>query len=156
MLLKRSPDDPAPAEEAYRVAIGVAKQQGARSYELLGSLSLARLYKATSRPADAPAVLAPALEGFSPAPEMPEIAEAQALLAVLTETDEVKAEAERRQRRQHLQVSYGNALIAARGFGAAETQKPLQEPATRPTAKRTRPSAWPPTSVYGLAATPAA
>src|SRR6516162_5470874 len=52
---------------------------------------------------------------------MPEIAEAQALLAVLAETDEVKAEAERRQRRQHLQISYGNALIAARGFGAAET-----------------------------------
>jgi hypothetical protein len=52
---------------------------------------------------------------------MPQIAEAQALLAVLAETDEIKAEAERRQRRQHLQVSYGNALIAARGFGAAET-----------------------------------
>ena len=36
-----------------------------------------------SRPADAHAVLAPALEGFAPTPEMPEIAEAQALLAAL-------------------------------------------------------------------------
>ena len=52
---------------------------------------------------------------------MPEIAEAQALLTALTQTDEVKAAAARRQRRQRLQVTYGNALIAARGFGAPET-----------------------------------
>ena len=42
-----------------------------------------------SRPAaplDAHAVLAPALEGFAPTPEMPEIAEAQALLAALAKT----------------------------------------------------------------------
>ena len=40
--------------------------------------------------ADAQVVLAPALEGFSPTPEMPEIAEAQALLAALAGTGEVK------------------------------------------------------------------
>ena len=45
--------------------------------------ALAKLYQSTGRPADAHAVLAPALEGFSPTPEMPEIAEAQALLAAL-------------------------------------------------------------------------
>ena len=112
---------PAPAEEAYRTAIAIAKEQGARSYELLASLALAKLYQSTARLVEAHDVLAPALEGFSPTPEMPEIAEAQALFAALAETDEVKAEAERRQRRQQLQVSYGNALIAARGFGAAET-----------------------------------
>ena len=121
ILLKRDLADPSPAEEAYRTAIAIAKQQGARSYGLLASLALAKLYPSTSRPVEAHAILAPALEGFSPTPEMPQIAEAQALLAVLAETDEVKAEAERHQRRQHLQVSYGNALIAARGFGAAET-----------------------------------
>jgi hypothetical protein len=43
-------------------------------------LSLARLYQSTGRPNDAHAVLAPALEGFSPTPEMPEIGEAQTLL----------------------------------------------------------------------------
>jgi hypothetical protein len=32
---------------------------------------------------DAQAVLSPALEGFSPTPEMPEIAEAQALLVAI-------------------------------------------------------------------------
>ena len=52
---------------------------------------------------------------------MPEIAEAQALLAALAQTDEVKAEAAQRQRLTQLHVAYGNALIAARGFGAPET-----------------------------------
>jgi hypothetical protein len=80
ILLKRDPADPAPAEDAYRTAIAIAKKQGARSYELLASLSLAKLYQSTARPAAAYALLAPALEGFSPTPEMPEIAEAQALI----------------------------------------------------------------------------
>jgi hypothetical protein len=51
---------------------------------LLASLLLARLYQSTGRPAEAHAVLAPALEGFAPTPEMPEIAEAQALLGKLS------------------------------------------------------------------------
>ena len=121
ILLKRNPPDITPAEDAYRTAIAVAKQQGARSYELLASLSLAKLYQSTGRPAEAHAVLAPALEGFAPTPEMPEIAEAQALLAALAETDEVKVEAAHRQRLTQLHVAYGNALFAARGFGAPET-----------------------------------
>jgi hypothetical protein len=36
------------------------------------------------RPADAHALLASAINGFSPTPEFPEIAEAQMLLAALT------------------------------------------------------------------------
>ena len=80
MLLKRDPANPAPAEEAFQTAIAVAKQQGTRSFELRAALALAKLYQSTGRPADAHAVLAPALEGFSPTPEMPEIAEAQALI----------------------------------------------------------------------------
>ena len=80
MLLKRDPANPAPAEEAFHTAIAVAKQQGTRSFELRASLSRAKLYQSTGRPVDAHAVLAPALEGFSPTSEMPEIAEAQALI----------------------------------------------------------------------------
>jgi predicted ATPase len=80
LLLKRNPDDPAAAEVAFQTAIAVAKEQGARSYELLASLSLAKLYQSTERSVEVHAVLAPALEGFAPTPEMPEIAEAQALL----------------------------------------------------------------------------
>ena len=83
ILLKRDPANPAPAEEAFLTAIAVAKQQGTRSFELRAALSLAKLYQSTGRPADAHAVLAPALEGFAPTPEMPEIAEAQALLVAI-------------------------------------------------------------------------
>jgi tetratricopeptide (TPR) repeat protein len=73
----------AAAEDAFHIALAIAKEQGTRTYELLAALALARLYESTARPVDADAVLAPALEGFSPTPEMPEIAEARALLAAL-------------------------------------------------------------------------
>jgi predicted ATPase len=63
-LLKRNPADAASAEEAFQHAISVAREQGARSFEVRAALSLARLYQSTGRPADAYAVLAPALEGF--------------------------------------------------------------------------------------------
>jgi class 3 adenylate cyclase/tetratricopeptide (TPR) repeat protein len=79
MLLKRDPANPAAAEEALSIAIAVAKQQGTRSFELRAALSLAKLYQSIGRPAEAHAVLAPALEGFSPTLEMPEIADAEAL-----------------------------------------------------------------------------
>ena len=121
IVLKRDPTNPAPAEEAFLTAIAIAKQQAARSFELRAALALAKLYQSTGRPADAHAVLAPALEGFAPTDEMPEIAEAQMLLTALAETDEVKVEAAHRQRLTQLHVSYGNALIAARGYGALET-----------------------------------
>ena len=82
-LLLRSPADSVRAEEAFRTAIAVAKGQGARGYVLLASHALARLHQSTGRPDAARATLAPALEGFSPTPEMPEIAEAQRLLRQL-------------------------------------------------------------------------
>jgi predicted ATPase len=83
MLLRRNPANPAPAEEALQAAIAVAKRQGTRSFELRAALALANFYQSTARPTQANAVLAPALEGFAPTPEMPEIAEAKALLATL-------------------------------------------------------------------------
>jgi tetratricopeptide (TPR) repeat protein len=51
---------------------------------------------------------------------MPEIGEAQALLTAFADNEEVKADAARRQRLTQLHVAYGNALFAARGFGAPE------------------------------------
>jgi tetratricopeptide (TPR) repeat protein len=122
ILLRRDPVHPAPIEDAYRNAIAVAKEQGARSFDLLASLALARLYQSTDRPAEAHAVLAPALEGFTPTKEMPEIAEAQALLAALAETDEVKAAEAQRERRLHLQTAYGQAMMYSKGFAAEETK----------------------------------
>jgi class 3 adenylate cyclase/predicted ATPase len=120
-LLKGEPANSAPAEEAFLVAIAIAKEQKAKSFELRAALSLSRLYQATGRAAAAHAVLAPALEGFSPTPEFPEIDEAQKLLAVLTQTDAVKDVTAARERRLKLQTSYGNALMAARGYQAPET-----------------------------------
>ena len=121
ILHRRNPADLASAEEAFQTAIAIAKEQGARSFDLQASLALAKLYQSIGRHTDAHAILAPALEGFSPTPEMPEIAEAWALLTALAATDEVKVEAAHRQRLTQLHVSYGNALIAARGYGAPET-----------------------------------
>ena len=75
LLLKREPANHAPAEQAFKTAIAIARGQGARSFELRAALALAKLYQSTGRPAEAHAVLAPALEGFTPTPEMPEIVE---------------------------------------------------------------------------------
>ena len=79
ILLKADPTNSAPAEAAFLAAIAVAQQQKARSFELRAALSLAKLYQSAGRPIDAHDVLGPALAGFSPTPEFPQIAEAKAL-----------------------------------------------------------------------------
>jgi tetratricopeptide (TPR) repeat protein len=122
ILLKADPPDFAGAEDSYLAAIAIGRQQGARSFELQAALRLARLYQSTDRPVDAHAVLAPAIEGFSPTPEMPEMAEAQALLAALAQTEAVKAADASRKRRLRLHAGYGLALTYSRGVAAEETQ----------------------------------
>jgi predicted ATPase len=115
IILKRDPANTAPAEEAFLTAIAIAREQKARSFELRAALSLARLYESSNRAADAHAALAPALEGFLPTPEFPEIEQAQALLAALAETDEVKNAAAS-------QTDLGRALMYSRGYGAEEAK----------------------------------
>jgi predicted ATPase len=83
ILLKQNPADPAPAEAAFHAAIAVAQQQKARSFELRAALSLVKLYQSTGRPIDAHDILGPALEGFSPTPEFPQIAEAIEFVAAV-------------------------------------------------------------------------
>ena len=122
ILLKQNPADPAPAEAAFLAAIAVAQQQRARSFELRAALSLAKLYQSTGRPIDAHDVLGPALEGFSPTPEFPQIAEAKALFEALAADEEVKAEAARRAQRLKLQTDYGQAVMWSKGFAAEETK----------------------------------
>ena len=80
ILRKRDPTNPAPAEDTFLTAVAIAQQQKAKSFELQAALSLAKLYQSTGRPADAHAVLATAIEGFTPTPEFPEIEQAQRLL----------------------------------------------------------------------------
>jgi predicted ATPase/class 3 adenylate cyclase/tetratricopeptide (TPR) repeat protein len=121
ILLKRDPADSAAAEQSLLAAIAVAQSQKARSFELRAALSLAKLYRAANRDADAYAALAPAVEGFPPTRQFPELTEAQALLAALAQSDEVRTATALRRRRVHLQISLGNALIWAKGYQAPET-----------------------------------
>jgi predicted ATPase len=121
ILLKRDPADTAAAEQSLQAAIAIAQSQKARSFELRAALSLAELYRAANREADAQTVLAPAVEGFPPTQQFPELAEAQTLLAALSESDAVKSAAALQQRRLRLQISLGNALIWAKGHHAPET-----------------------------------
>jgi predicted ATPase len=125
ILLKRDPANTARAEEAFLTAIAIAQQQKARGFELRAALSLAKLYRSSNRAVDAHAVLALALQGFSPTPELPEIEEAQALLTALAGTAEVKSAAASRQRRLKLQTDYGQALLWSRGFSSEEAKTAL-------------------------------
>jgi predicted ATPase len=84
ILLKRDPANTAAAEQSLQAAIAIAQSQKARSFELRAALSLAKLYRAANRDADAHAVLAPAVEGFPPTEQFPELTEAQTLLAALS------------------------------------------------------------------------
>jgi class 3 adenylate cyclase len=83
LLLRREPADAGMAEAAFTRSVKIAQHQQTRMFELRAALSLAKLYHSTGRPADAHAVLAAALDGFSPTPEFPEIAEARTLLTAL-------------------------------------------------------------------------
>jgi predicted ATPase len=102
ILLKHDPANTAAADEALQAAIAIAQSQKARSFELRAALSLAQLYRAANRNTDAHAVLAPAVEGFPPTQQFPELTEAQTLLAALSESDAVKSAAALSQRRLRL------------------------------------------------------
>ena len=84
ILLKRDPANSAATEQSLRAAIAIAQSQKARSFELRAALSLAKLCHAANRDADAQTVLAPAVEGFPPTQQFPELTEAQTLLAALS------------------------------------------------------------------------
>jgi tetratricopeptide (TPR) repeat protein len=126
ILLQRDPVNPALAEEALLAAIAVANQQGTRSFELRAALALAKLYQSTARSAEAHAVLAPALEGFAPTAEMPEIAEAQALLAALAKIEPVREALEKRQARAKMHLDYARAVQWARGWGSEEARAAVE------------------------------
>ncbi len=82
LLLKLLRPDLAAAESAFMRAIAIARVQQTRTFELRAALSLAKLYKATARNQAASELLVPALVGFDAGPEVPEVEEAQRLLAL--------------------------------------------------------------------------
>ena len=84
ILCKLYPDNSDPSEQAYLEALTIAREQGARSFGLKAALKLAKLYRVAARPIEAHDIIVPALEGFAPTPEMPEIKEGLELLAAIS------------------------------------------------------------------------
>ena len=81
LLLKRQRPDVVAAESAFLRAIEIARGQRTRTFELRAALSLAKLYQTTGRVQTANELLVPALTGFNVGPEIPEVQQAQRLLA---------------------------------------------------------------------------
>jgi predicted ATPase len=73
------------AETAIEQGIDVARQQNAKSWELRGAMSLARLRRQQGRPQEAAAPLAPIYAWFTEGFDTADLKEAQALLDKLAE-----------------------------------------------------------------------
>jgi adenylate cyclase len=73
------------AETAMQQAIDVARRQNAKSWELRGAMSLARLRQQQGRPQEAAALLAPILGWFTEGLDTADLKEAKTLLDKLTE-----------------------------------------------------------------------
>ena len=113
ILLQRDPGDPAPVGRSF-----LDRHRGreaARHAQLRTALPCFRSPSSINRQ-DAPSkpmwCSRPRWGGFSRTPKMPEIAQAQALLAALAEKDGVKAEAARREQRLRLESQYAEAVLA--------------------------------------------
>jgi predicted ATPase len=71
------------AEEHYRKALSVAKEQEAKLWELRAATSLARLRRDQDRPSEARDLLAPVYGWFAEGFDTPDLKEAKALLEAL-------------------------------------------------------------------------
>jgi predicted ATPase len=65
ILLKRDPANTAPAEEAFLIAIAIAQQQKARSFELRAAMSVARLWRGEGKRNEARNLLTPVYGQFT-------------------------------------------------------------------------------------------
>jgi len=80
-LIGRLPHpDPAEAEDSFRTALAIAREQGTRGYELRAAVSLARLRRDQGRHAEARDLLAPIYNWFAEGFDTPDLKEAKALL----------------------------------------------------------------------------
>jgi len=75
--------DPAKAEDSFRTALAIAREQGTRGYELRAATSLARLWGEQGRRTEALDLLAPVYGWFSEGFDTADLKEAAALLAEL-------------------------------------------------------------------------
>ena len=75
--------DPAKAEESFRTALAIAREQGTRGYELRAATSLARLHRDQGRYGEARDLLAPVYGWFTEGFDTADLKEAAAVLAEL-------------------------------------------------------------------------
>ena len=75
--------DPAKAEDSFRTALAIAREQGTRGYELRAATSLARLWGEQDRRGEARELLAPVYGWFTEGFGTPDLKEAKALLEEL-------------------------------------------------------------------------
>ena len=78
LLLREGQSEP--AEELYRTALGIAREQDAKMWELRAAMSLARLRRDQGRRAKARDHLAPVYSWFTEGFETPDLKDAKALL----------------------------------------------------------------------------
>jgi predicted ATPase len=80
-LTSRLPNpDPVKAEDSFRTALAIAREQGTRGYELRAATSLARLWREHCRLAEAHDLLAPLYGWFTEGFDIADLKEAKALL----------------------------------------------------------------------------
>ena len=72
--------DPAKAEDSFRTALAIAREQGTRGYELRAATSLARLWRERGRWDEARELLAPLYGSFTEGFDTPDLKDAKALL----------------------------------------------------------------------------
>jgi predicted ATPase len=82
LLLRRGRSEV--AEDLYRKALGIAREQGAKLWELRAAVTLARLRRDQGRHAEARDLLAPVYGWFIEGFNTPDLKEAKALLNKLT------------------------------------------------------------------------
>jgi len=76
--------DPAKAEDSFRTALAIAREQGTRGYELRAATSLARLWGEQGRRGEARDLLAPLYGSFTEGFDTADLKDAKALLDKLT------------------------------------------------------------------------
>jgi class 3 adenylate cyclase/predicted ATPase len=72
--------DPAKAEDSFRTALAIAREQGTRGYELRAAARLARLWREQGRRGDARDLLAPLYASFTEGFDTADLKDAKALL----------------------------------------------------------------------------
>ena len=83
LLMIEGPDNVVEAERSLRTAIEVARQQGARLFELRATVSLARLMADQDRHDEARVMLTDIYSWFTEGFDIPDLIEAKALLGQL-------------------------------------------------------------------------